>query len=95
MSEPLASEMGLRVVEGAGGRPDAEPLLVRELRRDGRPLITLRLMRGDTHCLVEMQVIPRGGESEVRPGPYRFSTVAEATAFVDEAVEALTYLGCE
>jgi hypothetical protein len=31
----------------------------------------------------------------LRPGPYRFSTRADADAFMDEAGKALTYLGCE
>jgi len=29
------------------------------------------------------------------PGPYTFATSQEASFFVDEALEALTYLGCD
>jgi hypothetical protein len=31
----------------------------------------------------------------VRPGPYTFGDVRQATAFVTEAVEAFMFLGCD
>jgi hypothetical protein len=31
----------------------------------------------------------------LRPGPYRFASRPEGDAFVNEAVLALTYLGCD
>jgi hypothetical protein len=71
-------------------------VLVRHARKDGRPVAVLQLVRHEQHCSVEAQVFPRGsGPAETRRGPYNFSTVAEASSFVDEAVDALTYLGCE
>jgi hypothetical protein len=43
---------------------------------------------------VQAAVYPRGKAGVVSAGPYRFATPAEANAFLDEALEALVYLGC-
>lgn len=73
-----------------------ETALVRNARKDGRLVATLRLVRHGQGCSVEAHVLPRSGhEAEVWPGPYMFGTFGEASAFVDEAVDALGYLGCE
>jgi hypothetical protein len=44
---------------------------------------------------VQAAVYPRGKPGPIVVGPYRFSTPAEAQGFLDEALEALVYLGCE
>jgi hypothetical protein len=44
---------------------------------------------------VEVRAFPTGQSVPVAPGPYRFAGPAEAGVFLDEAVEALSYLGCE
>lgn len=86
----------------AGLRTTVQPpaasgvVLIHRARKDGRPVATLQLLRDEQHCSVEAQIFPRGsGTAETRRGPYNFASVAEASAFVDEAVDALTYLGCE
>jgi hypothetical protein len=74
----------------AGGRE----LYVRHARKDGRSVAILRAVdHGDT-CVVEAEVFPDGGEP-LRPGPYTFADVRQATVFMTEAVEALMYLGCD
>ena len=47
--------------------------------------------------MIECDVYPVDGlrVEPLRPGPYRFTTRAEADAFMDEAGRALTYLGCD
>jgi hypothetical protein len=46
---------------------------------------------------VDCEVYPVSGlrVEPLRPGPYKFATLVHANAFVDEAMRALTYLGCE
>ena len=76
---------------------DAQELAVRTARKDGRQVVSLRsLARGD-HFVVECEVYPVSGLTvdPLRRGPYTFATAQEASFFVDEALEALTYLGCE
>lgn len=62
-------------------------------RKDGRTVAVLALT--DDGVTVESAVYPRSKDSPVAAGPYRFAAPAEARAFLEEAVEALTYLGCE
>lgn len=79
----------------AGPQTAGRELFVRHAKRDGRSVVRLRAVdHGDT-CLVEAEVFPQNGTDAVRPGPYRFADVAQATAFVTEAVESLLYLGCD
>jgi hypothetical protein len=69
---------------------------VHRARKDGRSVAVLRVIDSGDSCVVEAEVYAnRPGAAAVRPGPYRFATVSEATAFVSEAAEALSYLGCE
>jgi hypothetical protein len=70
-------------------------VLVRNVRKDGRPIATLQLVRHERHCSIEAQVFGRGGGGTETRGPYNFATFGEASSFLDEAVDALTYLGCE
>jgi hypothetical protein len=90
VTEPLGS---LRP-PGWGGA--GRELAAHHARKDGRSVAILRVVDNGDSCVVEAEVYPnRPGATAVRPGPYTFATAGEATAFVSEAVEALTYLGCE
>ena len=70
---------------------------VRSARKNGRQVVMLRALERGTECVVECEVYPVSGlrVEPLRPGPYRFPNVAEANAFIDEAVQVLTYLGCD
>jgi hypothetical protein len=72
-------------------------VFVRHARKDGRSVAFLRAVDHGDSCVVEAEVYPPGlpGVRPSRPGPYAFGNVAEATTFVNEAVEALMYLGCD
>ena len=61
--------------------------------KDGRVLAVLTVAGDGLTVLAE--TYPAGSAEPVPAGPYHFFTVAEASEFVDEAVDALTYLGCE
>jgi hypothetical protein len=76
---------------------DDQELAIRTARKEGRQVVSLRsLMRGGQY-VVECEVYPVSGlrVDPLVPGPYTFATSQEASFFVDEALEALTYLGCE
>jgi hypothetical protein len=81
---------------------DAEALAGDELDRrsatkDGREVAALRCVEVGGAFVIECDVYPVDGlrVEPLRPGPYRFATREKADAFIDEAVLALTYLGCE
>jgi hypothetical protein len=81
---------------------DPEPLTGDEVdrrsaRKDGRAIVTLRCVDAAGAFVIECDVYPADGlrVEPLRPGPYRFATRAQADAFIDEAVTALTYLGCD
>ena len=69
--------------------------LVREATHEGRRVALLRCYddtdQGGT--VVEAQIHPQAGDP-VSHG-YRFSSAAEAFRFVQEALLALQYLGCQ
>jgi hypothetical protein len=91
---PLRAAAGLRTI--LASQLPSGVVVVRQARKDGRPVAVLRMFRHEHDCSVEAQVFPRGSaEIEAKPGPYRFATLVEATAFLDDAVDALTHLGCE
>ena len=75
----------------------ARPVTSRVARRDGRQVANLRSVEANGEAIVECEVYPVSGlqVEPLRPGPYRFATREEASAFIDEAMQALTYLGCE
>ena len=81
----------------AAGSESAEgrELFVRHARKDGRLVAMLRAIDHGSSCIVEAEVYPHGSTQLARPGPYTFSDVRQAGAFVTEAVEALMYLGCD
>ena len=72
-------------------------LAVRTMRKEGKQVVTLRAVQRGLACAVECEVYPVSGLriDPLIPGPYAFATPDEATAFVEEAVRALAYLGCE
>jgi hypothetical protein len=70
-------------------------LFVRHAKLDGRSIARLRAIDRGGSCLVEAEVFPRGLETVTYPGPYTFADAGQATAFVNEAMESLLYLGCE
>ena len=69
--------------------------LIREATREGRRVALLRCYDGDGETIVEAEVSPVRGGDMVRRGPYRFRTATEAFRFVQEALLALQYLGCD
>ena len=70
---------------------------IRSARKDGRQVVNLRRVDADGEFVIECEVWPVAGlrVEPLRPGPYRFSTLQAADAFMDEAAQALTFLGCE
>jgi hypothetical protein len=69
--------------------------LVREATRDGRRVALLRCYDADGVTLVEAEVTPVGQTETVQRGPYRFASAPEAFRFIQEALLALQYLGCQ
>ena len=70
----------------------------RSARKDGREVVALRCVDTGAHgFVVECDVYPVDAVrvEPLRPGPYTFTTRAQANAFMDEASTALRYLGCE
>ena len=76
---------------------DGEELDRRSARKDGREIVALRCVELLNGFTIECDVYPVDGlrVEPLRPGPYRFGTRKEANAFIDEAVRALEYLGCD
>ena len=70
-------------------------LFVRHARKDGRLVAMVRAVDHGSSCVVEAEVYPHGSTQLVRPGPYTFADMHQASAFVTEAVAALMYLGCD
>jgi hypothetical protein len=84
-----------RPVEASGA--EERELLVRTARKDGKQVATMRSVARGGECVVECEVYPVSGlyVDPLRPGPYRFDNEDDAARFVDEAAQALTYLGCQ
>ena len=74
----------------------AEPS-VRSARKDGRQVVNLRRVEVDGEFVIECEVWPVSGlrVEPLRPGPYRFPTPEAADAFIEEASQALMFLGCD
>jgi hypothetical protein len=68
--------------------------LVREATRDGRRVALLRCYDAEDGTIVETEVMPARPEDPIRRGTYRFRTAPDAFRFVQEALLALQYLGC-
>ncbi len=91
---------GLRTsgdLPGDSGAGEERELSVRTARKDGRQVVSLRSLERGGACIVECEVYPVGGLAidPLTPGPYAFATVPEASRFIDEALQALMYLGCD
>jgi hypothetical protein len=69
--------------------------LVREATQDGRRVAILRCYDSEGMTVVDAEVLPVGADEPVRRGPYRFETAPDAFRFVQEALLALQYLGCQ
>lgn len=75
----------------------AVELASRSARKEGRQVVSLRCVQEGAEFLVQCEVYPVSGlrVEPLRPGPYRFAEAMQATAFMEEAARALTYLGCD
>ncbi|HVV56867.1 MAG TPA: hypothetical protein VHC45_00785 [Gaiellaceae bacterium] len=69
--------------------------LVREAVKDGRRVALLRCYDALDATVVEAEVTPAGLQDAVRRGPYRFASATDAFRFVQEALVALQYVGCD
>jgi hypothetical protein len=81
-----------------GGSGEGAPVAVRTARKEGREVVTIRCFEESEHEFsVECEVYPVSGLliEPLRPGPYRFTTLREASAFIEEAALCLKYLGCD
>jgi hypothetical protein len=81
----------------AVAQPGPSELSLRTARKDGREVVSLRCVGRDGAYAVECEVYPVGA-LQIDPlsrGPYRFESLSEANAFLDEAVRALGFLGCD
>jgi hypothetical protein len=72
-------------------------LSIRTARKDGRRVVSLHSLERGDECIVECEVCPVSGLAgePLRAGPYRFESPQAALRFVDDALDALAYLGCE
>jgi hypothetical protein len=103
----LAQEFGLRAPGSAGAAPakgkkgkpggDAKELFHRTAKKDGRRVVILRCFDRDDSCIVECDVYPTNSlrVEPLHPGPYTFTSRDEASGFIEEALLALEYLGCD
>ena len=95
----LADEFGLRQ-GGKGtkkGAKQAKESFHRHAKKDGRRVVILRLFEHDENFVVECDVYPTNSlrVEPLHPCPYHFSSQDEATGFIEEALLALEYLGCD
>lgn len=97
----LADEYGLRA-PGKGGTKKsagkaAKESFHRHAKKDGRRVVILRLFERDDQFVVECDVYPTNSlrVEPLHPGPYHFGARDEAAAFIEEALLALEYLGCD
>jgi hypothetical protein len=71
---------------------------VRSAKKDGRQVVTMRLVEGSAgETVVECDVYPVDSMrvKPIKPGPYAFGSRREADRFVEETARALEYLGCD
>jgi hypothetical protein len=99
----LANEYGLRTpsAKTGGGKKSgakaAKESFHRHAKKDGRRVVILRLFERDDQFVVECDVYPTNSlrVEPLHPGPYFFGSRDEAAVFIEEALMALEYLGCE
>jgi hypothetical protein len=86
------------LTDAAPGRPPAphaggsSPGNGFRARKGGSTVATARTVQSASGYVVEAVVVRNGQPHPA--GPYHFAQLADATAFLVEAGEALTYLGC-
>ena len=83
---------------GDSGGSTGKPLAVRTARKEGREVVTLRCFEeAPDDYVIECEVYPvsRMVIEPLHPGPYRFGSMREASAFIDETAVCLKYLGCD
>jgi len=77
------------------GKSASRELFSHELRRDGKIVTQLRGVEGDNGSVtVEAEVYSGGPGSDPQIVPFSFDSRDHAARFVDEALDALQYLGC-
>jgi uncharacterized protein YjhX (UPF0386 family) len=102
----LAQEFSLRAPGGGGAaatKPkkgkaaDGKELFHRTAKKDGRRVVIMRCFDRDGACIVECDVYPTNSlrVEPLHPGPYTFTSRDEASGFIEEALLALEYLGCD
>ena len=98
----LADEYGLRAPGKAktakkGAKAATKESFHRHAKKDGRRVVILRLFEREEQFVVECDVYPTNSlrVEPLHPGPYHFSARDEAAAFIEEALLALEYLGCD
>ncbi len=71
-------------------------LFVREARKEGRTVVVMRGVSGDTGVTVEAEIYPITAPANAEPQrrPYPFPSRGDAERFADQALLALQYLGC-
>ncbi len=96
MSAPLRGAK--RAPKTTANKPGKDgTLFTYDVRRDGRPLASLRGVAVDGGVTVETDIHPAGrppGESSVQR-PFTFASAEAAQRFADECVMALEFLDCE
>jgi hypothetical protein len=76
--------------------PNGRELYRYEVRREGRVVAKLSAVASpDGSVTVETEVFPIGEPGSSVPRPFAFPDADYARHFVDEAILALEYLGCE
>ena len=71
---------------------------VRSAKKDGRQVVTMRLVEGaGGEAVVECDVYPVDSMrvKPIKPGPYAFASRREADRFIEETSRSLEYLGCD
>lgn len=83
-------------MSAAAASATAHEISYHEIRRDGRPLVTLRTVATAGGTVVETEVFPltEGGSGDPLRRPFPFPSPLQAGRFVDEVLSSLEYLGC-
>lgn len=95
MSEPLRGAK--RTAKARSAPAKAGPLFAYEVRRDSKPIVSLRAAGVDGGVVVETDVWPvsQPVDAPAMQRPFRFGSVEAAQRFVDEALVSLEYLNCQ
>ena len=69
--------------------------LVRQAKQGDHVVATLRCFDDVEGTTVSAEITPVGSADKVARGPYRFASAPDAFRFVQEAMLAFEYLGCQ